>query len=138
MDLMQAEHPLSLYIIVPDSDRLRLKPLTRLLMTMITKRLVEKLNPKENQHRLLMLIDEFPRLGKLPLIADALSFLAGYNIKVMLVMQSKSQLDSPDSFGSGNTVIESCKIRTVYTPQDPATAQWISDALGPKPKCTSR
>ena len=132
MDLMQAEHPVSLYIIVPDSDRLRLKPLTRLLMTMITKRLVEKLNPTENKHRLLMLIDEFPRLGKLPLFADALSFLAGYNIKVMLVMQSKSQLDSPDSFGSGNTVIESCKIRTVFTPQDPATAQWISDALGPK------
>jgi type IV secretion system protein VirD4 len=132
VDLMQAEHPVSLYIVVPDSDRLRLKPLTRLLMTMITKRLVEKLNPKENKHRLLMLVDEFPRLGKLPLFADALSFLAGYNIKVMLVMQSKSQLDSPDSFGVGNTIIESCKIRSLYTPQDPDTAQWISEALGPK------
>jgi type IV secretion system protein VirD4 len=132
LDLMQAEHPVSLYIVVPDSDRLRLKPLTRLMMTMITKRLVEKLNPEENKHRLLMLIDEFPRLGKLPLFADALSFLAGYNIKVMLVMQSKSQLDSPDSFGIANTIIESCKIRSLYTPQDPDTAQWISEALGPK------
>jgi type IV secretion system protein VirD4 len=132
VDLMQAERPVSLYIVVPDSDRLRLKPLTRLMMTMITKRLVEKLNPKENKHRLLMLVDEFPRLGKLPLFADALSFLAGYNIKVMLVMQSKSQLDSPDSFGIGNTIIESCKIRSLYTPQDPDTAQWISTALGPK------
>ena len=132
LDLMQAEHPVSLYIVVPDSDRLRLKPLTRLVMTMITKRLVEKLNPKENKHRLLMLIDEFPRLGKLPLFADALSFLAGYNIKVMLIMQSKSQLDSPDSFGQGNTIIESCKVRSLYTPQDPDTAQWISEALGPK------
>jgi type IV secretion system protein VirD4 len=51
VDLMQAEHPVSLYIVVPDSDRLTLKPLTRLMMTMITKRLVEKLNPKENKHR---------------------------------------------------------------------------------------
>jgi len=131
-DLMQAEHPMSLYIVVPDSDRLRLKPLTRMLMTMITQRLVEVLNPKENKHRLLMLIDEFPRLGKLPFFTDALAYLAGYNIKVMLVMQSKAQLDAPDAHGVGNTVIESCKVRSVYTPQDPVTAQWISDALGPK------
>jgi len=131
-DLMQAEHPMSLYIVVPDSDRLRLKPLTRMLMTMITQRLVEVLNPKENKHRLLMLIDEFPRLGKLPFFTDALAYLAGYNIKVMLVMQSKAQLDAPDAHGLGNTVIESCKVRSVYTPQDPVTAQWISDALGPK------
>jgi len=131
-DLMQAEHPMSLYIVVPDSDRLRLKPLTRMMMTMITQRLVEVLNPKENKHRLLMLIDEFPRLGKLPFFTDALAYLAGYNIKVMLVMQSKSQLDAPDAHGIGNTLIESCKVRSVYTPQDPVTAQWISDALGPK------
>jgi type IV secretion system protein VirD4 len=76
VDLMQAEYPMSLYIVVPDSDRLRLKPLTRMMMTMITQRLVEKLNPKENRHRLLMLIDEFPRLGKLPFFTDALPILS--------------------------------------------------------------
>jgi type IV secretion system protein VirD4 len=131
-DLMQGEHPMSLYIVVPDSDRLRLKPLTRLLMTMITQRLVEVLNPKENKHRLLMLIDEFPRLSRMPFFTDALSYVAGYNIKVMLIMQSKGQLDSPESYGKGNTILESCRIRSVYTPQDPDTAQWISDSLGPK------
>jgi type IV secretion system protein VirD4 len=79
-----------------------------------------------------MLIDEFPRLGRLPFFTDALAYLAGYHIKVMLVMQSKSQLDAPEAHGMGNTVIESCKVRSVFTPQDPVTAQWISDALGPK------
>ncbi len=63
---------------------------------------------------------------------DALSYVAGYNIKVMLIMQSKGQLDAPESYGKGNTIIESCRIRSVYTPQDPDTAQWISDSLGPK------
>jgi type IV secretory pathway TraG/TraD family ATPase VirD4 len=116
-DLMQAEHPMSLYIVVPDSDRLRLKPLTRMMMTMITQRLVEDHNPKENKHRLLLLIDEFPRSAKLPFFTDALAYLAGYNIKVMLVMQSKSQLDAPDAHGVGNTLIESCKVRSVATPR---------------------
>jgi type IV secretion system protein VirD4 len=104
----------------------------RLMMTMITQRLVEVLNPKEDKHRLLMLIDEFPRLGRMTFFADALSYLAGYNIKVMLITQSKGQLDAPESYGKGNTIIESCRIRSVYTPQDPDTAQWISDSLGPK------
>ena len=131
-DLMQGEHPMSLYIVVPDSDRLRLKPLTRLMMTQITQRLVEVLNPAENKHRLLMLIDEFPRLSRMPFFTDALSYVAGYNIKVMLVMQSKGQLDSPEAYGKGNVIIESCRIRSVYTPQDPETAQWISESLGPK------
>jgi type IV secretion system protein VirD4 len=132
LDLMQAEHPMSLYLVVPDSDRLRLKPLIRLMVTMITQRLVEVLNPKENKHRLLKLIDEFPRLSRMPFFSDALSYVAGYNIKVMLIMQSKGQLDAPESYGKGNTIIESCRLRCVYTPQDPDTAQWISDSLGPK------
>jgi type IV secretion system protein VirD4 len=131
-DLMQAEHPLSLYIVVPDSDRLRLKPLTRLMITLITQRLVEVLNPRENRHRLLMLLDEFPRLGRMAFLSDALSYLAGYRIKVMMMMQSKGQLDAPEAYGRGNTIIESCRTRTVFTPQDPDTAQWIADTLGSK------
>ncbi len=131
-DLMRADHPLSLYIVVPDSDRLRLKPLMRLMITLITQRLVEVLNPAENKHRLLMLLDEFPRLGRMQFLSDALSYLAGYRIKVMLIMQSLGQLDSPECYGKGNTIIESCHSRCFYTPQDPLTAQWIADALGPK------
>jgi type IV secretion system protein VirD4 len=131
-DLMRADHPLSLYIVVPDSDRLRLKPLTRLMITLITQRLVEVLNPEENKHRLLMLLDEFPRLGRMQFLSDAFSYLAGYRIKVMLIMQSLGQLDAPESYGKGNTILESCHSRCFYTPQDPHTAQWIADSLGSK------
>jgi type IV secretion system protein VirD4 len=65
-------------------------------------------------------------------LSDALSYLAGYHIKVMLIMQSLGQLDAPESYGKGNTIVESCHSRCFYTPQDPHTAQWIADALGPK------
>ena len=37
---------------------------------------------------------------------------------------------------AGNTVVEGCRTRSVFTPQDPATAQWISDVLGPKTEVT--
>ena len=115
---------------MPDSDRLRLKPLTRLMITLITQRLVEVLNPEENKHRLLMLLDEFPRLGRMQFLSDAFSYLAGYHIKVMLIMQSLGQSTALESYGKGNTIIESCHSRCFYTPQDPHTAQWIADSLG--------
>ena len=132
MDLMQGAHPMSLYIVVPESDRLRLKPLTRLMVTMFTQRLVEVLNPAENKHRLLMLIDEFTRLGRLQFFSDALSYLAGYHIKAMLVMQSIGQVEEPDVYGRGSSPIDQCKTRAVMTPQDPRTAEWISQTLGQK------
>jgi len=131
-DLMQGTAPMSLYIVIPDSDRLRLTPFTRLMITMFTQRLVEKMNPAENKHRLLMLIDEFPRLGRMQFLADGLSYIASYGIKVMLIMQSIGQLDAPEAYGVGNTVVASCKTRAVMTPQDPRTAEWISGELGPK------
>lgn len=130
-DLRQGTAPMSLYIVIPDSDRLRLIPFTRLMITMFTQRLVEKMNPVENKHRLLMLIDEFPRLGRMQFFADALSHIASYGIKVMLIMQSIGQLDAPEAYGIGNTVMASCKTRAVMTPQDPRTAEWISGELGP-------
>jgi type IV secretory pathway TraG/TraD family ATPase VirD4 len=102
------------------------------MITLITQRLVEALNPEENKHRLLMLLDEFPRLGRMQFLSDAFSYLAGYHIKVMLMMQSLGQLDAPESYGNGNTIVESCHSRCFYTPQDPHTAQWIADSLGPK------
>jgi len=102
------------------------------MITMFVQRLNEQHIASKRQHRLLMLLDEFPRLGKLPFISGAITHLAHYGIKVMLMMQSLGQLDAPEAYGRGNTIVESCDARCFYTPQDLHTAQLISDALGPK------
>ncbi len=129
-DLTNGKYPMSLYLIVPDSDRLRLKPLTRLMITMITQRLVEDMAPKK--HRLLILIDEFARLGRMHFLADAVSFVRGYGIKVMLIVQSMMQVEDPEAYGKGSNPINDCKIKVVAAPQDTRTAEWISEQLGQK------
>ena len=152
-DLTDGERPLSLYLIVPPSDIDRTRPLVRLIMTMIGRRLTESLQvrrptPRQgllerltgalkapaptagsaHRWRLLMCIDEFPQLGKLNFFQDQLAFVRGYGIKVFIIVQSKNQLD--DRYGPRNSIIDNCRIRVLYTPNDDQTPQFISRMLG--------
>ena len=69
--------PISLYLVVPPSDKIRLRPLIRLMFTMVVNRLTEKMvfEQKRNKHQLLLLIDEFPSLNRMEIFADALSYI---------------------------------------------------------------
>lgn len=129
-DLMQAEAPLSLYLIFPPSDISRLKPLFRLVINQICCRLTEKLTPKNDRHKLLLLIDEFPALGRLNFFEDSLGFIAQYGIKAMLISQSIKQLNK--HYGRDNSILDNCHIRLFYAPNTIETAEIISKMLGQK------
>ena len=55
----------------------RTKPLVRLLLDQIGRRLTEDLHAKEMRHRLLLMLDEFPALGRLDFFESALAFMQG-------------------------------------------------------------
>ena len=64
-DLIADPRPATLYLVVPPSDISRTKPLIRLTLNQIGRRLTEDLHMKERKHRVLMMLDEFPALGRL-------------------------------------------------------------------------
>ena len=80
-DLVEAERPVTLYLVVPPSDISRTKPLVRLILNQIGRRLTEELDAKRRRHRLLLMLDEFPALGRLDFFESALAFMAGYGLK---------------------------------------------------------
>jgi hypothetical protein len=83
-DLIAAEHPVSLYLVVPPSDISRTKPLIRLILNQIGRRLTESLDGSDGiarRHKLLLMLDEFPALGRLDFFETALAFMAGYGIR---------------------------------------------------------
>lgn len=129
-DLMQADHPMSLYLVSPPSDKSRMRPLFRLLLNQICRRLTEELNPPANRHRLLLLPDEFPALGKLDFFEDTVGFVAGYGIKVLMVSQSVNQIVK--FYGQQNTVMDSAHVHVYFAPNTEETAKKISDLLGTK------
>lgn len=130
MDLVTAKQPLSLYLIIPPSDLSRTRPLIRLILNQIVRRLTESLDPAEIAKRrpLLLMLDEFPALGRLDFFEGALAFLAGYNIRACLIAQSLNQIDK--AYGVNNAILDNCHIRIVFAPNDERTAKRLSEALG--------
>ena len=59
-DLVEGDRPATLYLVVPPSDISRTKPLVRLILNQIGRRLTEDLHAKGRRHRLLLMLDEFP------------------------------------------------------------------------------
>jgi len=127
-DLVAAERPVSLYLVVPPSDINRTKPLIRLLLNQVGRRLTEDLKTSANRHRLLLMLDEFPALGRLDFFESALAFMAGYGIKSFLIAQSLNQIEK--AYGANNSVLDNCHVRVAFATKDERTAKRVSDALG--------
>lgn len=133
-DLMNNEKPVSLYLVIPSSDILRVTPLTRIIMNLVITRLTEKLEFKDGmpvvayKHRLLVLFDEFPAFGKLENFEKQLSFVAGYGIKVLLIIQSLNQLFK--TYQTYNSIIDNSLVRVFFTPNTDETADKVSRMLG--------
>lgn len=128
-DLLDAQAPVSLYLVVPPSDLSRTRPLVRLILNQIGRRLTEHLPGQPVPHRqLLLMLDEFPALGRLDFFESALAFLAGYGVRAFLVAQSLHQLAK--AYGENSSIADNCRIRIAFSTNDERTAKRVSDALG--------
>ena len=130
-DLVTAARPVSLYLVVPPSDISRTRPLVRLILNQIGRRLTESLGSLDGlprRHQLLLMLDEFPALGRLDFFETALAFLAGYGVRAVLVAQSLHQIDK--AYGPNHAILDNCHVRVAFAPNDERTAKRLSDTLG--------
>jgi type IV secretion system protein VirD4 len=125
-DLVDQDRPATLYLVVPPSDISRTKPLVRLVLNQIGRRLTEEL--KARRHRMLLMLDEFPALGRLDFFESALAFMAGYGLKSFLIAQSLNQIEK--AYGPNNAILDNCHVRIAFATNDERTARRVSDALG--------
>ncbi len=128
-DLITYKTPLSLYLVVPPSDISRTKPLIRLILNQIARRLTQQLPAaKDKQRQLLLMLDEFPALGRLEFFETSLAFFAGYGIRAFLIAQSLNQIDK--AYGAMNSILDNCHIKIAFATNDDRTAKRISESLG--------
>ena len=130
-DLIASDYPVSLYLVVPPSDISRTKPLIRLILNQIGRRLTESLDGSdgiERRHKLLLMLDEFPALGRLDFFETALAFMAGYGIRSFLISQSLNQIDK--AYGQNHSILDNCHVRVTFATNDERTAKRISETLG--------
>ncbi len=127
-DIAGEEKPTTLYLVVPPSDISRTKPLIRLILNQIGRRLTEDLHATNRRHRVLLMLDEFPALGRLDFFESALAFMAGYGLKSFLIAQSLNQIEK--AYGANNSILDNCHVRVSFATNDERTAKRVSDALG--------
>lgn len=136
-DLMHSDSPVSLYIVTQPNDKTRLRPLVRILANMIVRILADKLDFKDGQpvanynYRLLLMLDEFPSLGKLEILQESLAFIAGYGIKAYLICQDINQLKSRETgYGHDEAITSNCHIQNAFPPNRIETAEHLSKLTG--------
>ena len=133
-DLMNYEHPVSLYLVISPADIDRVRPLVRLLVDMVIRRVCQKMEFADGAakasylHRLLLFLDELTSLGKLQILEKALAFMAGYGAKAFLIVQDTTQLDNV--YGKEHSILANSHVRLAFAPNALPTAQQLSDMTG--------
>lgn len=132
--LVNSLTPVSFYFVVSPETMDRLRPLTRLVISMIIKRLVREMRfeggraVRPHKHKMLLLIDELPSLGRMEPLSQALPFMAGYGLRALMIYQDKAQLDA--AYGKEQTIWANSHVRVAFAPNDAGTAEFLSKHLG--------
>jgi type IV secretion system protein VirD4 len=122
---------ISIYFCVSPDDIQLYKPLITLFFDQALATLQAKL-PDKDEHKVLFLMDEFARFGKLSSIKNGISDVAGYNLVFFMIIQGYAQLIDLYGPNAADNFISNCKYRTFFAPNEPRTADFISRMLGDK------
>jgi len=126
--------PVSLYLVIKPSDMNRLRPLVRIILNQILTILVGDMKFEGGQqkveyaNRLLLMLDEFTSLGRLPLFETALAYMAGYGIKAYIIVQDLTQLYK--AYSKDEAIISNSHVRIAYAPNKVETAELLSKMSG--------
>jgi type IV secretion system protein VirD4 len=129
IDLVDPTKNISLYLVVAPSSKDSLKPVSRLIINMILKKLTER-RPAElpEDKRLQVVLDEFDTLGKLPAFVDGVQFFRGYGMDCHIIIQGYNQLFG--RYGQHEMITGACTNVLVFTPNDDDTNERVSKRMG--------
>lgn len=124
--------PLSIYIGIRPADLHRLKPLLNLFIEQAIG-LQTKTLPEHDPlltHQVAMILDEAPAIGRIPILAESIAYLPGFNVRILLVVQALSQLRDVYGAQTAETMMKSLAVRIAYAPKDFGEANELSQELG--------
>ena len=131
-DLMCADSPVSLYVQVAPADAAALRPLVRLFFYAASQVLTTHEHTdgagRPKRHKLLLVMDEFPLLGRIEFFQKSLRLMSGYGLKAMFAAQSLN--DIVETYGPHNTILDNCGVYTAFGALDPLTQDKVSKLTG--------
>ena len=130
-DLRQLRsRPMSIYLGVSPDELDRIAPLYNLLFQQLIDLNVRALPDENSAVPVLVILDEFARLGRASVIASAFSYVAGYGIRLMPVIQSRSQLRGVYGEHVADEIVANCGVEVAFTPKELRVANDLSERIG--------
>ena len=120
---------LSLYLAASPENMDRVAPLYALLFQQLVD-LNSRALPDASDPQTLVLLDEFARLGRAPVLAHAFAWVAGYGLRLLPVIQSPSQLRALYGPDVTEDILTNCGLEIVFAPKELKVAQELSERLG--------
>lgn len=84
------------------------------------------------KYQCLLLMDEGTAPGRIEILKKAVSYMAGFNMRMLLIVQSPAQLREKELYGEHGTqnILSNCALKILYTPNDYKDAEEYSKLLG--------
>lgn len=122
---------MSLYLGVTPDNLARVAPLYNLLLQQLVD-LNTRERPSAGRYSIpvLVLLDEFARLGHAAVIAHGFSYVAGYGLRLLPVLQSPAQLRAEYGPDLAEEIMANCGIEIAFAPKELKIAQDLSERLG--------
>lgn len=121
---------MSIYVGVLPSQLETLAPLLRLFFQQVINIMSSSAPRKDEPHKVLMLLDEFPSIGNMDAVVSAFTLLAGYNVRVLAIIQGLSWIDKNYDKDTREGLVANCAHQIFFATNDETTSQYVSDSLG--------
>jgi len=122
---------MSLYLCVSPDNLPRVAPLYSLLAQQLVDLSTRvRPSPGHNEVPVLVVLDEFARLGHASVIARGFSYVAGYGLRLLPVLQSPAQLRAEYGPDLAEEIMANCGVEVAFAPKELKVAQDLSERLG--------
>lgn len=125
---------MSVYLGVTPDNLERMAPLLNLFFQQLIDLNTREL-PSQNRalkYSCLLLMDEFTSIGKIGILSKGISYIAGYNLRMLPIIQSPTQLVEVYGQDAAQTFTTNHALNIIYPPKasETQTAKDISEWLG--------
>ena len=123
---------MTVYLHIPAGEILQASFIVNLFFSQLINENVKEL-PEQNpalKYQCLLLLDEFTAMGKVAIIAKGVGYMAGYNMRLAIIIQDKTQLDAVYGKEDAHNIVSNMGAVIYFTPSQVSEAEEYSKMIG--------
>lgn len=121
----------SIYLAASPDNLIRVAPLYALLFQqLVDASCRERPDATRHPYQVLVLLDEFARLGHAEVLAKGFAYVAGYGLRLLPVLQSPAQLRAEYGPDVTEEILANCAVEVAFAPKELRLANELSERLG--------